>query len=145
LKYMNAGLMILFLNYRLRINATTKLGNYDDLTPSWYTTIGYSVTLTLFLKIFSIVFWALLGCCTSCTNKCLDTGCTCDMRRTKKRTLKEYINLYTGYDFNIDFSYTEIINTIYVSFTFGPVLPIIYYVAILHLLTVLFRDKIQRN
>ena len=67
------------------------------------------------------------------------------MSKTKKKIHSEYEKLYTDYDFNIDFSYTEVINGVFVSFTLSPLLPFIFYITLVYMIVIYWRDKYMCN
>ena len=54
----------------------------------------------------------------------------------------DYSELYMGKVYDIDYSYTEILKTLFVSMTFGPILPIIYVISFIHLFLLYWRDKL---
>ena len=145
LKFINSGVLVIFINYRIRFSKTIKIGNYDDFTPSWFVNIGYSVILAHILRIFSLLFWTVYLKLVPGLRRCWDRSCSCNKKNTKKKTLKAYIDLYMGSYYDIDYSYTEIINVLFVSFLFGTVLPIIYLISIFHLLLLFWKDKIMRK
>lgn len=145
LKYLNSGFLILLLNLRLKVSSGSSIGNYDDLTPNWYSTIGYSVIFTYVLKFVSLFVWTLMRCVIPGTSRCCDRSCTCDMKKTRKKSMAEYIAIYMGSEYDFDFSYTEILKTLLIMMTFGPMLPIIYVISFVHLLLLYWRDKILRN
>lgn len=142
MKYGNSGLIILVINLKIRLFSSVSLGRYDDLTPTWYATIGYSVVFTYLLKFLTLIGWTVYRVLVPCLKRCCDRGCSNDMRKTKKSTMAEYIALYTGMDYDIDYSYTEILKTLFVCMTFGPILPIIYVISLVHLILLYYRDKV---
>jgi len=145
LKFLNSGVLIVFINYRYHFIGGAALGNYDDVTPVWFVNIGYSIVLATFLKFVLLIFWTVYRSFLPCCGRCMDRSCTCNYRSTKKATLKEYLALYTGGDFDIDYSYSEIIKTVLACMLFGSILPIIYVISVLHLLLLFWRDKIYRK
>lgn len=59
MKYGNSGLIILVINLRIKMLGNFSFGRYDDLTPTWYATIGYSVVFTYMLKLFTLIGWTV--------------------------------------------------------------------------------------
>ena len=74
--------------------------------------------------------------------RCYDRSCTCNKRSTKKDTLREYLSLYTGTEYDIDYSYSEIIKTVLICLLFGSILPVMYIIGVVHLTILYWRDKI---
>lgn len=142
MKYGNSGLIIFVINLRIRLFSSFSVGRYDDLTPQWYATIGYSVVFTYLIKFISFTVWTLYRSVVPCLSRCCDRSCSSDISKTKKHTMDEYVALYTGMDYDIDYSYTEILKTVFVCFTFGPLLPIVYFISFIHLGVLFYRDRI---
>lgn len=133
--------LTIFINFRLRLGETTYLGDFDDFTPAWFKSIGYSLTLTLTLKILAAIAFAFVRKFLTVLPRWWDRCFTCDMRKTKKKIHKDYEMLYTDSDFNIDFSYTEVINVVFVCMTLSPLLPYIFYIAVVYMVVIYWRDK----
>jgi len=142
LKFLNSGVLIVFINYRFHFFGNTSLGNYDDVTPIWFLNIGYSIVLAAFLKLIMLIFWTGFRAFMPWCSRCCDRGCTCNYRKTRRKTLKDQLLLYTGMEFDIDFSYSETIKVMLTCMMFGSILPIIYVISVLHLIILFWRDKI---
>lgn len=142
MKYANSGLLIMVINLRIKIFTEDPFGNYDDLTPNWYVTVGYSVIFAYILKVVTLIGFTFLRFFVPWMRRCCDRGCTNDVSKTKKSTLGDYINLYIGPIFDIDNSYTEILKTLFVMATFGTMMPIIYVISLIHITLLFIRDKI---
>lgn len=145
LKYLNSGFLILLLNLKLKVSKDSSLGKYDDLTPNWYSTIGYSVIFTFVLKFISLFVWTFYRCFVPRLKRCCDRSCTCSMKKTRTKSMGDYIAIYMGAEYDLDFSYTEVLKTMLIMMTFGPMLPIIYIIAFIHLFLLYWRDKILRK
>ena len=139
LKFLNTALLVLFINSRTSLTN----GNYDDMTPIWYDSIGYAITLTFILKIAGLFVWTVVRLCAPFLVRCLDRSCRCPgARRTKKSTQAELENLYSGMEWDIDFSYSEVLMSVFVCMTYSPVMPIFFVVGIFHLVVLYWRDKL---
>lgn len=142
LNFINSGVIILFINYRYKILGKVQVGKFDDVTPSWFINIGYSVVLTQIVKILSLLFWTAYQFFVPWLWRCLDRKCLCDERVTSQDTHLEYLQLYIGNEFLINYSYTEIIRTFLITFLFGSFLPVLYIISMIHLIILYFTDKI---
>jgi hypothetical protein len=142
MKFANSGLLIMVINLRVRLFTADPFGQYDDLTPNWYVTVGYSVIFAYILKFITLIGFTFLRIFLPWLRRCCDRSCTSDMQKTKKSTLGDYINLYVGPIFDIDNSYTEILKTIFVMATFGTMMPIIYVISLIHITLLFIRDKV---
>jgi hypothetical protein len=119
LRYLMTCAITIFINVRLRLSGQKYLGDFDDFTPSWFKSIGYSLGLTLLLHILVV-----------------------SKNLTKKKTQDELERLYIDPDFDIDFGYTEVINVVFVAFTLAPLIPYIFYIALVFLIIFYWREKV---
>lgn len=134
--------LTIFINFRLRLSNSTYLGDYDDFTPSWFKAIGYSLGLTFLLKMFAIILVFIFRVTFISLRRCRDRGWSCSGTSTRTTVQADYERLYINPEFDIDFSYTEIINVIFVAMTLSPLLPYIFYIAWLYLVVLYWKDKI---
>ena len=83
-------------------------GIFNDFDPKWYKNIGATICLSMLINsisgqagyLGSYLFNQILRCC---------DGCSCDGKTTKKRTKREYMNLFVGPTFDIGARYSEVI------------------------------------
>jgi hypothetical protein len=73
----------------------------------------------------------------------LDNGFSRNTERTKKTTLQQYIELYSGPIFFIHYKYSAILNIVFVTMMYGMGLPILFPIASLSLLTLYCMEKIM--
>ncbi len=66
-----------------------------------------------------------------------DRGFTCNKLKTKKKSLKQYIDLYNGEEFELHCKYSAILNICFVTFIYGFGLPLLFPLAML-LFSVMF-------
>ena len=60
---------------------------------------------------------------------------------TKKVTIQEYVNLYAGPEVEIHFRYSAILNIVFVTFTHGIALPVLFPIAVVGLLNMYISEK----
>lgn len=137
----------IFINVRLRLSGQKYLGDFDDFTPAWFKSIGYSLGLTLLLKIIAVILSALGKITWPAIKRCYDRGCSFwrsdpSKNLTKKKTQDDLERLYINPDFDIDFGYTEVINVVFVAFTLSPLIPYIFYIALVFLVVFYWREKL---
>lgn len=137
---MTCALTIL-INFRLPLKEPNYLGDFDDFTPAWFKSIGYSLGLTLLLKIITCLLLIVIKKLITGLPRWWDRCLGCDMAVTKKKTHTEYEKLYTNPEFTIDFSYTEVINVVFVCMTLSPLLPYIFFIGYIYLIAIYWRDK----
>lgn len=66
--------------------------------------------------------------------KYLDRGSFKDVSVTKKKGVIDYINLYAGPEVELHFRYSNIMNQIFVCFTYGLTIPMLFPITLLSLL-----------
>lgn len=135
--YINTGIILSLTNANL---SYTFLGfipiqnQFADFTPSWFTQIGGSLTQTLLIQ----AFMPYVEICIALTIKTLlkwkDGGFPCCPRgagepKTKKVTNQQYINLYAGPEYMMHFRYSSIMLLVFVAFTYGLFLPVMFPIA----------------
>ena len=79
LLYLMTCALTIFINLRLNLGNGTYLGDFDDFTPNWFKTVGYSLGLTLATKIFAAIGFAIFGI----LRKCMATEEKVSLKRTK--------------------------------------------------------------
>ena len=144
LKYLTTCLLTIVINFKFKLGAQ-EIGDYDDLSPSWFRNIGYSLLLALILKIVVNPLIVLLMALRRALKRCCDRGCSFDLSKTKKKNHEEYEKLYSQWDFNLDDHYTEEINVIFIAFTLSPIIPWCYAVCFVYCIVLYWKDKIQRR
>lgn len=130
---------------------------YDDFTPVWYLEVGSGLILSMYIRIFLIIvdflfryYWPRIfqWCDRGGVNKPLTEDFMIFREQiplTRKKTHREYVEIYKNYHFEIERSYAEILNTVFFSFTYWIMLPHIFLPSILVLVTIYYKDKILSN
>lgn len=133
-KYINAGLIILFINnVRISLFGVT-IGDYDDFTPTWFSNIGFSVVISFLLQIIVLFGWSCVAILVPKLKQCCDRGCRLKMIKangkpyTKKNSQQNYEKVYEGAMFRIAFSYSEFLKAFFMCITFGPIMPFVYII-----------------
>lgn len=67
--------------------------------------------------------------------------CNCGKRHTRKKTRKEYIDLYTGPQFNIGMRYSQILTTIFAVLIYSSGIPLLYLCCFVFFLITYWIDK----
>ena len=74
--------------------------------------------------------------------RCLDRGCSSDMKKTKKKLNKDWINLYTGPEFFIAYRYSQLLTIIFMCLLVSSGMPIMYLVTIIFMIVTYWIDKL---
>ena len=117
-------------------------GLQSDFEQSWYKVIGNTIVGTM---IFSAIFPAmeaggffslrLLG-------RILDSGCNCfNKYATKKTSIQGYINTYSGPIYMMHFKYSALMNVVFVTFTYGFGIPMLFPIGSLALFVLYLVEK----
>ena len=77
--------------------------------------------------------------------RCKDRGCTCDRRRTKQLLQTEYEDINTGTDFLLEYRYSSILTTIYMTMMYSAGIPLLYFFAFLNFFITYWVDKFFCN
>lgn len=106
-------------------------GAIPDFNSLWFNDIGYSMAYAM---IFNVAwplmeffgFWGMrFGF------RILDRGfTTCSDMRTKKTTLQQYVELYSGPVYYIHFKYSSVLNITFVTFLYGLGIPLLFPIAV---------------
>ena len=101
-------------------------GLESDFAQSWYKVTGNTLVGTM---IFSAV-WPILEACgyfsLRVLSRALDSGFTFDKYTTKQTSLQAYINIHSGPVYMMHFKYSQLLKTVFVTFTYGFGIPILF-------------------
>lgn len=141
---LNTGIIILIVNARFSsTNPAPSLldGIFDDVTPQWYLDVATTLLLTMIINIISLpatnLATYILGACT----KCCDRKCTCDEKKTRKKSQKAWVALYTGPEFMIELRYARILTVIFVCLFYSAYVPLLYVTAFATIFVIYWMDK----
>lgn len=61
----------------------------------------------------------------------LDSGLRCKQYSTKKKTIQQYVNLYSGPEYMMHFKYAAMLNVVFVTFLYGLAVPLLFPIAMI--------------
>lgn len=124
---------------------------YTDMTSTWYEVVGPALVYSVFIQAIFPYVGALMMVATTEPFRWLDSGCLCCKRRkqahfdnktksqleaaqeenkeykdTKLTNMFDYLELYQGPEFLLNYSYASICLLIYLTFIYGLVFPIVF-------------------
>ena len=117
-----AGLPISFFN-----------GQYPDFTFEWYDDVGASLVQTMLINAFSPIIEFGVFYILGVMLRWKDRGFSNDTSKTKKKTIQQYVNLYSGPEYLLHYKYSTIMNIIFVTMMYGTGLPLLFPIALLSL------------
>mmetsp|Transcript_7230 Transcript_7230/g.6337 ORF Transcript_7230/g.6337 Transcript_7230/m.6337 type:complete len:521 (+) Transcript_7230:2062-3624(+) len=143
--FINDGVLVFLVNLNLGIslaNFPIFAGPYTKLDVFWYREIGSTIVLTMIFNIFSPHLTEFISLGILEILKCRDRSWTCDKRRTKQITQKQYEEINTGPEFPITDRYSQIITLIWLTLMFSSGLPLLYPIAMCTVFLMYWVDKI---
>jgi hypothetical protein len=73
----------------------------------------------------------------------IDSGFTCNKKKTKKEVIIDYVDLYCGPEYVIHYKYSFIMNVVFMTFMFGAGLPILFPLALCSLVVLYIMERLQ--
>ena len=64
-----------------------------------------------------------------------------DISKTKTKTHNDYKAIYKSQEFDIELCYSEILTSMFVLFTYGFMMPLLFITTLFQLIVLFFRDK----
>ena len=132
---MNTGFLLLLVQANLiEVNiplarSIFNQGPFYDYLPKWYVAIGYKLTQTMIIN--SIFLYVEFGIAwsKSFVLRRMDRKFGSDTYVTKKSTMQQYVDLYSGPEYMIHFKYSGILNVTFVAMMYGLGMPILFPIA----------------
>jgi len=142
-QFLNTGVIILIVNGKFSRRQVDNFleGFYTDLTSDWFLNVGTILLMTMIINIVNLPIINLLFYFVGAMRRCFDRSCTCDHKTTSKETQEDWVKLYTGPEFLVDFRYAQILTIIFICFLYAPGIPILYLTSFLNLLVIYWMDK----
>ena len=133
MQYFNTALIILLYNANFKytfLNSLKLEQQYPDFTTGWYREVGSIIVRTMQIQALMPLINFILDYIVIYIKRKLDSGfCSCfnkEKKATKKTTIQQYLHLYSGPDIAINYRYSIILNMVFVTFTHGVALPILF-------------------
>jgi hypothetical protein len=104
-------------------------GEYPDLTYEWYNDVGSSLIITMLTAAFMPAIEFCIGLTMRIVFRLLDSGFKCKKYNSKKKTIQQYVNLYSGPEYMMHFKYAALLNVVFVTFMYGLAVPLLFPIA----------------
>jgi hypothetical protein len=101
-------------------------GQATDFNSNWFINIGDTIVSTLKANIFFPIVIECVQFCKRLLIRWWDKRGATPAFPTKCRTIKQYVNKYTGPEYSIHYKYSAIMNSVYLTMMFGPAMPILF-------------------
>lgn len=147
-QFINSCLLLIIVNMKIDNiqdaipNFPFFAGNFGDLDPEWYSNVGGTLLFSMILNIITPHLASLFFMYLTLCFRCCDSGCE-KGKITKKKTRKEYFELYTGPEFDMDARYASILTYLYIVLILAPGMPLLYICFFLYILLTIIIDKIM--
>lgn len=106
-------------------------GKYTDFTATWYGDVGATITKAMLINAFMPVIEFCIFWCMREGFRRLDRGFGRDTYKSKKKSIQQYVDIYSGPDFMIHFRFSSLMNTTFVTMMYGTALPILFPISLI--------------
>ena len=109
---------------------------YEELTAQWYQDIGLLVCKTMVYNIILPPFVFLTIWLLRKLRRFRDQGCRrCNFKasRTRSKTLLQFVQIYSGPQFYMDYAYAYLVYIVFMTFLYAPGIPLLFFLALLAL------------
>jgi len=121
----------------------SKQSGIPDFNSTWFNEIGTTLVGAMLFNVYwPVVEFFIFGSMRQAF-RLMDRGFSCDQTRTKKTTLQQYVELYSGPVFFIHYKYSSIMNITFVTMMYGLGMPALFPVAAMSFLTLYCIEKIM--
>jgi len=94
------------------------------------------VLLIFSTNVTNMLFWLK-----AFLRRCCDRSCTCDRRNTKTLSQRDYNDMNTGPELDMDYKYANILVVVWMTMTYGSGIPIMYLIACVYFFVSYWSDK----
>ena len=118
-------------------------GPYNSLSEEWYYVVGDQIIFTQltqsFLPFINVITLVII----SKIIRVLDSGSCKKIDKTKAKTIQRYIEIYAGPEVRFYKGYAILMNSIFVTFAFGLVIPVLFPITLLTISSLYFTEKLM--
>lgn len=136
--FFNTGFLLLMVNANMSehkdwpILPSILTGQWYDYVPGWYSTVGYTIVYTMIINV--VMPFVALGMAWGMpfVFRLMDVGCSMNPYDTKKTSMTQFKQTWSGQDYIIHFKFANVLNVYYVTLMYGMGLPILFPLAALN-------------
>lgn len=131
-QFVNTGLVVLLVNsYFEQQWFFFGKGTYSDFDSEWYLGPGTSITVTMFLMIFTPQIARLGRGLSKWMSICRDRNCSFNKNVTNKITQNEFNKLFEGQSMEVAERYAQMLTVAFVALAYSAMLPVLIPIAAL--------------
>ena len=120
-------------------------GIYTDFNSQWFKDIGALIAETTLINVIAPTAEALAFYGLRLLGRAIDqrTCCPCDKRNTNAKTIQKFEAVYSGPLFFVHYRLAFIVNITYLTFLFGPGMPLLFPIALLGIIFNYVSERIR--
>jgi len=103
--------------------------DYHDYMPDWYADVGHKIVNTMFINSILPYVGLVTGYLIPIVKRRLDNSCSGNRYKTKKTSMAQYKDLYSGAEYVIHFKYSGVLNIVFITCMYGMGMPILFALA----------------
>lgn len=133
-QFFNTGILLILVNANFSDSGLPSgffNREYPDFTSAWYTDIGSALTQTMLINAILPFIMIFVAIGMKFGFRCLDRKFTLNTYNSKKKTVQQYVDLYSGSPYEIDSKYANILKVVFITLMYGSGLPLLYPIALL--------------
>jgi hypothetical protein len=146
IQFINTGVIILLVNAQV---SEVKLpdffpifaGAFPEFNVQWYAVVGYTISFTMILNIFTPHIGLLMKGFLGCFRRCCDRSCSFNKRKTKKVLQQDYEDLYTGPEMLLQLRYSQILADAFIMLLYSSGMPLLYVIGFISFFLSYWLDK----
>lgn len=123
------------------VNSMVFNAKHSDFTARWYYDVGISLTLSMLIEAFMPLVEFLIDWLIIKFERGADGAWKGDPFHTKSNSQQEYIEKYSGPDFEISARYSTILLFLCISLIYGSVMPLLYPISLLAMFVLFTLDR----
>ena len=116
---------------------------YSDFTKEWYVDVGKQIVMTMGI----LSFMPYVAFCTAWAGlyvqRMLDKRKVKPGEITSKSTIQNYVMLYSGPDVLLQIQYSTLLTQVFVTFTYGLVLPLLFPITLMGMCNMYICERFQ--
>lgn len=115
------------------------------MNSQWFLDIGSLIAETTAISIFSPTIEALTFYGIRILGRCVDqrSCCPCNKKNTNAKTMQKFEALYSGPLFFVHYRLAFVVNIIFLTFLFGPMMPLMFPIATAGLIFNYISEKLR--
>lgn len=116
-------------------------GRFSDFTVDWYKNVGATISLTMFINIFTPHIGGIVAYIKGLAFQWFDRRFKGDIRVTRQYMQDDYNNIYMGPEFLIEVRYSQIMTFYFITMIYSSGMPVLYIISFFQFVAMYWFDK----